>query len=114
ERGTVSDLLIFAEDAERFSQAFAGIGDHREAEVAEIVMILAPGQVYKFTVCRSAEEYRIAIGEVGKILVEFGNFSRAYKGEVFGPPEHNSPFAVDVCIADLRKLFAFLQRYNGC
>ena len=54
-------------------------------------MILSPRQVYELRVCRSPNQVRLAVTELSVIFIEFSNFCRTYKSEIFRPPEHHHP-----------------------
>jgi len=103
EGGALGNAGFFIEHAEGGRKLAVDVGEHREGQVLEVGVIVAPGQVDELAVDRHAVNHGVAILEVAIQLPEAGDFRRADKGEVLRPEEDELPLARIGLLAEVGK-----------
>jgi len=76
------------------------VGQHREWQVLQVRMALAPGQVHELAVGRGAMDHGVAVVEIAVQLAKGRDLGRAHEGEVLGPEEHDLPLALVALVRD--------------
>jgi hypothetical protein len=84
---------VAVEHAERRGQLALGVGQHRDRQVAQVVVVEAPVEVHELAVGGHAVEHRVAVLELAVQLAEGGDLGRADEGEVLRPEEDDLPLA---------------------
>ena len=75
------------------------VRQHRERQVAQVLVALAPGEVHELRVGADAVELRVAVAELLVELAEGRDLGRADEGEVLRPEEEDLPLAgVESCV----------------
>src|SRR6185312_2374235 len=100
EGGSLGDSLTRIEDAEAAGELTLDVREHGERQVLQLVLRLAPCQVYELTVDAHPENLRIARLELAIELAEGGDFRRAHEGEVLRPEEHDLPLAGEAVVGE--------------
>ena len=85
---------LAVEDAERFGELRAIVGDPREVGIGELLVRRAPGEVDVGGVGRGADQHRVAVGEILRELAIADDLGRADEGEILRPVEQDLPLAV--------------------
>src|SRR3954470_132980 len=101
EGGAECHAFGLVEDAELGAQLALDVGQHRERQVTQVVVVDAPGVVDELAVGRSAENLGVAVGELAVQLAESGDLGRAHEGEVLRPEEHDQPLALERTVGEL-------------
>jgi hypothetical protein len=73
-------------------------------------MIFTPSKVAVLRIRAAAEHLTIKLCEVGVLVAELSNLSRAYKGEVEWPEEDYLPLSLIGRFGDGLELFALIKR----
>src|SRR5690606_34949752 len=92
ERRALRDPFL-VEDAERAAQVLADVGEHRERQAFQILVVAPPGEMHELAVDRAAEHLRVAVREVAMLLAELGDLRRTDEREVLRPEEDHEPLA---------------------
>src|SRR5690606_35676644 len=106
-------VAVLALDAEVAHQLVLRVRHHRERQVAQVLVVLAPGVVDELRVTGEAEDLGVAVGELVVQLAEGGDLGGAHEGEVLGPRENDLPLALVGLVVDRLELLALLQRDAG-
>jgi hypothetical protein len=85
------------------------VSQHREWQVLQVRVVVAPCQMYEFAVDRRAINHGVAVVEFAVDLAERGYFSRADEGEVLRPEEQHFPLARVRCLVDALKRLVLLD-----
>src|SRR5690606_38932194 len=111
EGGALRNALL-VEDAERTGQILADVGEHRERQPPQVLVILAPRKVHELAVDGPAQNLGVAIRELIVLARELRDFGRTHEGEVLRPEEHDQPFAGVRVVGDGREGLVELVRYG--
>ena len=76
------------------------VGEHRERQLLEVLVVLAPREVHELAVDRGAEHLRVAIRELAVLAAELRDLGRADEREVLRPEEHHEPLARVALVRD--------------
>src|SRR3546814_4592418 len=69
------------------------VGQHRDRQVAQILMVALPGEVHELAVDREPEKLGVAVDELLVEPAEGRDLRRADEGEVLRPGEEHEPLA---------------------
>src|SRR4051812_19348569 len=84
---------FLVEDAERGRELALDVGQHRDRQVADVVVVDAPVQVHELAIGGDAVDHRVTVGELARQLGEGRDLGRADEGEVLRPEEDDLPLA---------------------
>src|SRR6185295_2546830 len=101
------------EHTERAAQVFADVGEHRKRQAAQILVVLAPGQVNEFAVDGCAEHLSISIRELAGLAPELRDLGGAHECEILGPEEQHEPLARVRLVVDGRECGVQVLRHGG-
>src|ERR1700733_1866978 len=87
-------------DAERLRELALDVGEHREGQIAQLLFVLAPGEVNELAVDAHAEQLRVARLEFQVELAERGNFRRTDEGEILRPEKYDLPLAREAVVRE--------------
>ena len=76
------------------------VGQQREGEIPQLVVVSAPGEVDKFRIDAAAENLSVSVLEFLLQLCKANDLGGADKGEIFGPEEVDLPLARLVSVRD--------------
>lgn len=99
---------VFVKNSKRFREFALCVREHRERQILEFRVIVAPGKVHVVCVRAAAKNHRIPVFEVVVLAAELRNFRRADKREIHGPEEKYLPLSFVVLVGDGFELFASL------
>jgi len=109
EGRTVGNALFRIANAEAIDQRAIGIGELPDAQLLEVLMVAAPGQLRELIVGGAAEHDRVAILEIAVQVGESDDLRRADEGEVLRIEEDDLPLARKAFLGDrLERAFAAL------
>jgi len=91
----------FMQNAKSVRQFVLDVGEHREWQVVQVLVALAPVEVNIVAVRAHAEHLRVARRKFLVQLAEGRDFGRADEGEVLRPGEENSPLALVAGVGDV-------------
>jgi hypothetical protein len=92
-RGSQANAHVLVKNSKLASQVALGVCKHGKWELAEVRMVVAPGQVHVVRVGAGPEHLRVALGKLGILPSELGDLGRANEREVHRPEEDDLPFA---------------------
>src|ERR1700685_3866631 len=75
------------ENAERSAELTLDVREHRERQVAQLLLVLAPRQVHILIVGADTEQLRATVRKLAIELAEGRDLRRTYKSEVLWPEE---------------------------
>jgi hypothetical protein len=84
------------EDPRALGQLALRVREHRERQVLQVVMAVAPREVHELRVGAHPEQLGVAVGEVAGPLPNSGDLGRAHEREVHRPEEVDLPLAGSV------------------
>ena len=91
------------------------VGEHRERQILQVRMMIAPGVVNEFAVGGAAEDLAIAILEFFVRFTEGSDLGRADEGEILRPEKVQLPLASVVLVGDRLECFVkvFIRANSG-
>ncbi len=112
EGGPLRDT-VGAEHAAGGGQLTLDVAEHREGQLAQVRVVLAPGVVDELVVDGDAEHLGVAVGELAVEATELGDLGGADEGEVLRPEEHDAPLALVGLVVDRLERLVGVERHAG-
>src|ERR1700733_1291111 len=98
------------EDPERVRQLALDVREHREWQITQLLLLLAPGKVHELAVCADAEKLCVARLEFVVELAECGNLGRADEGEVLRQKENDLARGASAVVRERPEAFVDIVR----
>src|SRR5579859_2485693 len=98
--GPLSDPRFGIENSEAAGKLALDVGEHRERQVLQLLLLVPPGEVHVLAVDADAEQLGIARLEFLVEPAESGDLGGTHEGEILGPEEHHQPPAGEALMGD--------------
>jgi hypothetical protein len=112
EGGALCDSFVRIEYPKGRRQLTFDVGQHREGEIFQVVVVGAPGVVHELRVGAAAENLGVTVLEFLVELAEGGDLRGAHEGEILRPEEVNLPLVFVRFVRNRLESLALVQTHG--